>query len=60
MIQNEKREEWQMKWLGNLLKFVFKLVLATLALAAAVEAVSLGRERCKNRYLVDVDLNDEE
>lgn len=49
-----------MKTIGKILSFIFKLLLAAVALAALAEAFSLGCERHKNRYLVEVDLEDEE
>lgn len=49
-----------MKTIGSILKFIFKLLLAVVAFAALAEVFSLGHERHKNHYLVEVDLEDEE
>lgn len=45
-----------MNVLWNVIKFLVKLTLALLAVAAVVGMLSGGHELHHNRYLVDVDL----
>lgn len=49
-----------MKFFGGLVKWILKFGLALAALAAVAELCSLGRERYKNRYIVSVDLDDDD
>ena len=49
-----------MERIETFFKMICKLVLMLLAIMAAAEAVSLGRGHHKNRYLVEVNLDEDE